>query len=133
MKKLWHPITYAIIWSISASTLLALALPTSSADTTPTTAVFVPEYHHSNGTVEYKYFKEPGNDDYLGHYDVRFFKGLVSNDQRTETLTLMMRAYLAFFNEAGLDTWIAHGTLLGWWWNGEVSFSSFSGLVLKKG
>ncbi|KAJ4369588.1 mannosyltransferase [Neocucurbitaria cava] len=31
----------------------------------------------------------------------------------------MVRAYLNFFRENGLDTWIAHGTLLGWWWNGK--------------
>ncbi|KAI8943614.1 hypothetical protein NX059_001603 [Plenodomus lindquistii] len=31
----------------------------------------------------------------------------------------MIRAYLNFFRENNLDTWIAHGTLLGWWWNGK--------------
>jgi phosphorylcholine metabolism protein LicD len=31
----------------------------------------------------------------------------------------MVRAYLTFFRENKLDTWIAHGTLLGWWWNGR--------------
>jgi hypothetical protein len=31
-----------------------------------------------------------------------------------------MRSYLLFFAEKGLETWIAHGTLLGWWWNGQV-------------
>jgi hypothetical protein len=32
----------------------------------------------------------------------------------------MVRAYLTFFREKKMDTWIAHGTLLGWWWNGQV-------------
>jgi hypothetical protein len=32
----------------------------------------------------------------------------------------MIRAYLMTFNELGLETWIAHGTLLGWWWNGKI-------------
>lgn len=31
----------------------------------------------------------------------------------------MIRAYLKWFRDQGLDTWIAHGTLLGWWWNGK--------------
>lgn len=31
----------------------------------------------------------------------------------------MIRAYLRFFEDNGLETWIAHGTLLGWWWNGK--------------
>jgi hypothetical protein len=37
-----------------------------------------------------------------------------------DTQSHMVRAYLAFFREKGMDTWIAHGTLLGWWWNGQV-------------
>lgn len=32
----------------------------------------------------------------------------------------MIRAYLGFFRDHGLETWIAHGTLLGWWWNGRI-------------
>lgn len=67
-----------------------------------------------------KYFHEPGGDDILGHYDSRYFHGVVSYDERTDTLTHMIRAYLNFFREEGLDTWIAHGTLLGWWWNGKM-------------
>ncbi|EEP78779.1 hypothetical protein UREG_03625 [Uncinocarpus reesii 1704] len=66
-----------------------------------------------------KYFHEPGRDDILGHYDLRYFKGVVTYEQRTDTLTHMVAAYLKFFRERGLDTWIAHGTLLGWWWNGR--------------
>jgi hypothetical protein len=38
----------------------------------------------------------------------------------------MVRAYLGFFREKGLETWIAHGTLLGWWWNGAVRPSAGS-------
>lgn len=74
-------------------------------------------------SAEYKYFHEPGDDDILGHYDVRFFREPVDDAERAETLTHMIRAYLSFFNEKQLDTWIAHGTLLGWWWNGKVRLS----------
>jgi hypothetical protein len=73
-----------------------------------------------NASAEYKYFHEPGRDDILGHYDSRFFKEPVGDSERAETLTHMIRAYLNFFNENKLETWIAHGTLLGWWWNGKV-------------
>ncbi|KAK2764304.1 hypothetical protein FQN54_008996 [Arachnomyces sp. PD_36] len=69
---------------------------------------------------EYKYFHEPGGDDIMGHYDTRFFSGVVSDEVRVDTLTHMTRAYLNFFREHGLETWIAHGTLLGWWWNGKL-------------
>jgi len=67
-----------------------------------------------------KYFHEPGSDDILGHYDTRYFKGVVDYDVRTDTLHHLMRSYLLFFAEKGLETWIAHGTLLGWWWNGQI-------------
>lgn len=73
-----------------------------------------------NASAEYKYFHEPGRDDILGHYDSRYFKEPVSDSERAETLTNMIRAYLNFFNENELETWIAHGTLLGWWWNGKI-------------
>lgn len=32
----------------------------------------------------------------------------------------MVRAYLTSFRELNVETWIAHGTLLGWWWNGQI-------------
>ena len=62
------------------------------------------------------------DDDLLHHYDSRFFQGIVTYEERTRTLHHMVRAYLSFFQEKGLETWIAHGTLLGWWWNGAVRF-----------
>lgn len=74
-----------------------------------------------NASAEYKYFHEPGRDDILGHYDSRYFTAPVSDSERADTLTHMVRAYLNFFDENDLETWIAHGTLLGWWWNGKVS------------
>ncbi|KAJ6121519.1 hypothetical protein N7512_003984 [Penicillium capsulatum] len=73
-----------------------------------------------NASEEYKYFHEPGRDDTFGHYDIRFFTTPVDDTEREETLTLMIRAYLGFFEERNLATWLAHGTLLGWWWNGKV-------------
>ena len=64
------------------------------------------------------------DDDLLHHYDSRFFQGIVTYEERTRTLHHMVRAYLKFFHEKGLETWIAHGTLLGWWWNGAVRLLS---------
>ena len=67
-----------------------------------------------------KYFHEPGNTDLLGHYDTRFYKGLLKYEDKRDTQVHMIRAYLNTFREKGIETWIAHGTLLGWWWNGKV-------------
>ncbi|KAF1961261.1 hypothetical protein CC80DRAFT_234233 [Byssothecium circinans] len=66
-----------------------------------------------------KYFHEPGDGDVMGHYDARYFRNIVSDEERTETQLHMIRAYLGWFRDHNLDTWIAHGTLLGWWWNGK--------------
>ena len=99
-----------VLWSAIPSLILVIIvlLPTIFARSEE----LVPE--------EYKYFSEPGTDNVLGHYDQRFFRGIVSNHDRKELFSHMMRAYLDFFDKIGLDTWIAHGTLLGWWWNAQV-------------
>lgn len=31
-----------------------------------------------------------------------------------------MQAFLATMNDIGAETWIMHGTLLGWWWNQKI-------------
>lgn len=79
-----------------------------------------------NASEEYKYFHEPGRDDTRGHYDVRFFTTLIDDTERGRTQTHMVRAYLNFFEANNLETWIAHGTLLGWWWNGKACIDYIS-------
>lgn len=59
-------------------------------------------------------------DSYLSHYDSRYFQAKVEYDERRATLKHMIRAYLSFFRDNNIETWLAHGTLLGWWWNGRV-------------
>jgi len=67
-----------------------------------------------------KYFHEPAEDDLHRHYDTRFFKDLVSDEERQVTLRALIRAYLLLFENFQLETWIAHGTLLGWYWNAKI-------------
>ncbi|KAI9831091.1 MAG: hypothetical protein M1826_003989 [Phylliscum demangeonii] len=69
---------------------------------------------------EFKYFLEAGEGSILGHYDKRFFTEVLSDQDREHTLHHMIRAYLNTCRERGLETWIAHGTLLGWWWNQKI-------------
>ncbi|KAL5002566.1 LicD family-domain-containing protein [Aspergillus recurvatus] len=73
-----------------------------------------------NTSEEYKYFQEPGNDEIHAHYDSRFFKDPVPKEQRSQVLTHIIHSYFEFFNSHSLETWLAHGTLLGWWWNGKI-------------
>ncbi|KAI5841793.1 LicD family-domain-containing protein [Morchella snyderi] len=67
-----------------------------------------------------KYFHEPGRNDLTGHYDVRYFKEVVEYDERLDTLTHLAKAWLQTTAKEGIETWIAHGTLLGWWWSGNI-------------
>ncbi|KAL8724313.1 MAG: hypothetical protein Q9181_006882 [Wetmoreana brouardii] len=67
-----------------------------------------------------KYFHEPGGSELGNHYDSRFHHGIQDYADRKNTQLHMLRAYLTFFNENHLETWLAHGTLLGWWWNGKM-------------
>lgn len=67
-----------------------------------------------------KYFHEPGGNDLANHYDSRYEHGILSYEDKQDTQVHMMRAYLDFFKKNNIETWLAHGTLLGWWWNGKV-------------
>lgn len=122
--RTWATLVSAL-WSTVVTALPDSEAPRDSSSSTPYTDPTLKDplwlKYGLNASAEDKYFHEPGNDDILGHYDVRFFTTPVSDSERAETLIHMIRAYLNFFDENDLETWIAHGTLLGWWWNGKVS------------
>jgi phosphorylcholine metabolism protein LicD len=67
-----------------------------------------------------KYFREPGGSLARLHYDVRFFHDEVAYGEHTEVLRNLIRSYLQVLGSVGAETWLAHGTLLGWWWNGQI-------------
>ncbi|KAL2021533.1 hypothetical protein VTK56DRAFT_7032 [Thermocarpiscus australiensis] len=69
-----------------------------------------------------KYFHEAGyTDEQLIHYDARFFRGAVPYGQHRAHLRRLIRSYLTTCRERlGVETWLAHGTLLGWWWGGRI-------------
>lgn len=67
-----------------------------------------------------KYFHEPGGGQHLGHYDARYFREQIAYEEHRHLLRHLVRSYLATLDEIGAETWIAHGTLLGWWWNGQI-------------
>lgn len=50
----------------------------------------------------------------------RYFQQVVDDDTRLDALRHMVRAWLQMTAKEGIETWIAHGTLLGWWWNAQV-------------
>lgn len=40
--------------------------------------------------------------------------------KKKERLSLLVETYLKTMRDIGVETWIMHGTLLGWWWNKKV-------------
>jgi len=92
-----------------------------------TTVATIPTEFRNQNTVKAplpnsaKYFHEAGYGNELGHYDHRYFAGApVSYEIKLDTLQHMIRAYLTTFRLENVDTWIAHGTLIGWYWNGKL-------------
>lgn len=63
------------------------------------------------------------------HFDWRFFREFKTVEQKQETLHRMLRAWLDFTDREGIITWLAHGTLLGWYWNGMSMPWDFDGDV----
>ena len=53
-----------------------------------------------------------------GHYDWRFFSGIIEDEEETRrTLHHMLRSFLKFTFAKNIPTWVAHGSLLSWYWN----------------
>ncbi|KAI9839759.1 MAG: hypothetical protein M1838_004261 [Thelocarpon superellum] len=66
------------------------------------------------GDPQEKYFHESI---FHPHYDGRFAEKTLSYAEKMESLPVMVQAYLATMRDLGLETWLVHGSLLGWWWN----------------
>jgi hypothetical protein len=59
-----------------------------------------------------KYFHEST---FHVHYDGRFGAHPLPYDEQPAHLSAMIRCYLSAMNEIGVETWLMHGTLLGWY------------------
>ncbi|KAH6884521.1 mannosylphosphorylation protein [Thelonectria olida] len=66
---------------------------------------------------EPKYFKESRQQ---AHYDDRFEKGPLREPEQRAAIRILIQTYLSTFRELGIQTWLMHGTLLGWWWGKQV-------------
>ncbi|KAK5952403.1 mannosyltransferase [Knufia fluminis] len=69
------------------------------------------------GDPKDKYFHEST---FHPHYDGRFAAKEVNKEVRLAHLTALMQTFLSTMSDIGAETWIMHGTLLGWWWNGKI-------------
>lgn len=52
------------------------------------------------------------------HADWRFFDRALTKSENVKVLHSMFRAWSQFATQEGIVSWLAHGTLLGWYWNG---------------
>lgn len=53
------------------------------------------------------------------HYDWRFTNGIhYGAYEQTLVLHRLVRTWLSFCRKNGITTWVAHGSLLSWYWNG---------------
>ncbi len=69
------------------------------------------------GDPKDKYFHEST---FHPHYDGRFAQTQIGKEERLPHLTALMQTFLATMADIGAETWIMHGTLLGWWWNQKI-------------
>ena len=74
-------------------------------------------YQNSEPGSPNKYFHEST---FHIHYDGRFAGKPLNHDERRNRLAALMRTYLSFMKSIGAQTWLMHGTLLGWWWNRRI-------------
>lgn len=88
---------------------------------TPIPAQDIEKNAHSNiGQGSPKYFSEPGGSYNLMHYDTRFFQKELEPGPRRLVLEDLIRSYLNITNYYEVETWLAHGTLMGWWWGEHI-------------
>ncbi|KAM0714532.1 hypothetical protein Q7P37_009828 [Cladosporium fusiforme] len=64
-----------------------------------------------------KYFRESYID---SHYDARFGHEKLQYYSQRSHLSALIRAYLSTMADIGVETWLMHGSLLGWYWNRKI-------------
>ena len=69
------------------------------------------------GDPKDKYFHEST---FHPHYDGRFANQVLPTDERLPHLTDLIRTFLATAADIGIEVWLMHGSLLGWWWNQKI-------------
>ncbi|KAF2859010.1 hypothetical protein K470DRAFT_282923 [Piedraia hortae CBS 480.64] len=77
------------------------------------------DHHYQNQAKDRpdKYFHEAK---FHIHYDGRFADRTLDDKARISTLTALVQTYLSTMNDIGVETWIMHGSLLGWFWNKKI-------------
>ncbi|KAF2006332.1 putative mannosylphosphorylation protein, partial [Amniculicola lignicola CBS 123094] len=75
------------------------------------------DWSGKRGDPEDKYFHESI---FHPHYDGRFASDTLPDSTRRQHLKHLVKTYLSTMHTMGAETWIMHGSLLGWWWNRRI-------------
>ena len=59
----------------------------------------------------------------------RFADKVLREEERRPHLVAMIQAYLSTMNDLGTESWLMHGSLMGWWWNQKVKARTLSDLL----
>ncbi|QPC63392.1 hypothetical protein HYE67_005623 [Fusarium culmorum] len=71
----------------------------------------------SRAALPPKYFRVPREHQ---HYDLKYFDEALEPAAQNARIKVLMQTYLATFRDLGVQTWLMHGSLLGWWWGKKV-------------
>ncbi|KAF2737649.1 hypothetical protein EJ04DRAFT_487591 [Polyplosphaeria fusca] len=63
---------------------------------------------------------EPNHAQFHPHYDGRFASDILSSSLRRAHLIPLIQTYLSTMHALGAETWLMHGSLLGWYWNQRI-------------
>ncbi|KAF9875701.1 hypothetical protein CkaCkLH20_06633 [Colletotrichum karsti] len=63
------------------------------------------------------YFPESS---FSAHYDPRFATKPLNATAERDAVKVLVQTYLSTLRDLGVQTWLAHNALLGWWWNKQV-------------
>ncbi|MCJ1476226.1 hypothetical protein MMC13_004892 [Lambiella insularis] len=75
------------------------------------------DHSGKSGDPKGKYFHESV---FHPHYDGRFADRQLSYDDKKSHLIALIQSYLYTMTDLGAETWLMHGTLMGWWWNRKI-------------
>ncbi|KAB8304418.1 hypothetical protein EYC80_003820 [Monilinia laxa] len=106
-------ITLPGLWSATS----ALAIQKRDADFYSVRTKSHKDMSGRRGDPSGKYFHESV---FHPHYDGRFADKQLGYRERRQALSNLIQTYLATFSDIGVETWLMHGTLLGWWWNRKI-------------
>ncbi|KAF6838305.1 hypothetical protein CMUS01_04688 [Colletotrichum musicola] len=54
------------------------------------------------------------------HYDARFATKVLNETAQHDAVKVLVQTYLSTLRDLGVQTWLMHGSLLGWWWNKQA-------------